>query len=219
MSGISTAVGILTARCLLKPAESLPKVLLQYTTVRYRRKPRWLGTAKSKLFRVPERKLQSQDEKEELKRLNNNYHAQMKAVRRFLMDEVEAFKLVSRAGMVLQTPEQEEAEWEQAQRINEQWNRDVADIRDKRLAQEHEQRKKYVLERLLAKEERDREKLDSLRARVREEQEQAKSFITRENIDQAIELALVQPVSYNFALDLDGNIHKAEKINQKDDIV
>lgn len=41
--------------------------------VRWRRKPRWLPTAKSKLFRVPERKQQSPEEKAELLRLHNNY--------------------------------------------------------------------------------------------------------------------------------------------------
>lgn len=41
--------------------------------VRWRRKPRWLPTAKSKLFRVPERKQQSPEEKAELLRIHNNY--------------------------------------------------------------------------------------------------------------------------------------------------
>jgi hypothetical protein len=39
-------------------------------------------------------------------------------------------------------------------------------------------------------------------------QEQASSFITRENIDQAIEEALANPVDYNFSIDLQGNIHR-----------
>ncbi|XP_058822903.1 small ribosomal subunit protein mS26 [Topomyia yanbarensis] len=211
MTGITAITGILTTRYLLQPAKTTSNVLLQYTAVRYRRKPRWLGTAKSKLFRVPERKQQPEEEVAELKRLHYNYHSQMKAVRRFLMDEVEALKLVSRAGMVLQTPEEIEAEWEQAQRINEEWNREVAENRDKRLSEEREQRKKYVLERLLAKEQRDQERHELVKTRVQAEIEQSKSFITRENIDQAIELALVQPISYNFALDLDGNIHRGEK--------
>lgn len=43
------------------------------TSVRWRRKPRWLPVAKSKMFRVPERKRQDQDEKVELMRLNNIY--------------------------------------------------------------------------------------------------------------------------------------------------
>uniref|UniRef100_A0A182Q7C4 Small ribosomal subunit protein mS26 n=1 Tax=Anopheles farauti TaxID=69004 RepID=A0A182Q7C4_9DIPT len=183
--------------------------LLQYTTVRFRRKPRWLGTAKSKLFRVPERKKQIEEEIEELKRLNNNYRTQMRAVKSFLRDEVEAYKLVSKAGMVLQTPEQEEAEWQEALRINDEWNQQTAAKRDERLAQERAARKEYILERLVLKEQRDLEKIEQIEAKVRIEKEQSKTFITRENIDKAIELALVQPTSYNFALDRDGNLHRS----------
>ncbi|XP_055612487.1 probable 28S ribosomal protein S26, mitochondrial [Uranotaenia lowii] len=210
MSSVCSLAGMLANKCLIK-GPYLPRVLLQYTTVRFRRKPRWLGTAKSKLFRVPERRQQLEDEVNELKRLHNNYHTQMKAVRRFLRDEVEAFKLVSRAGMVIQTPEEEAAEWNEVQRINEDWNHKIAAIRDKRLEEERQQRNNYILERLAAKEQRDQDRLERIEARVRSEKEQAKSFITRDNIDQAIELALVQPVSYNFSLDLGGNIQRNAK--------
>uniref|UniRef100_A0A1Q3F5N6 Small ribosomal subunit protein mS26 n=1 Tax=Culex tarsalis TaxID=7177 RepID=A0A1Q3F5N6_CULTA len=211
MSGISSAAGLLASRCLVSPLQAqaaTAQTLLQYTAVRFRRKPRWLGTAKSKLFRVPERRKQIEEERVELMRLHNNYHTQMKAVRRFLMDEVEAFKLVSRAGMVIQTPEEAEAEWEEVQRINEEWNKKVAEVREKRLAEEREQRKTFILERLVAKEARDQERQEQVEARVRAEKEQAKTFITRENIDQAIERALVQPTSYNFAIDSNGNLHR-----------
>ncbi|XP_001849274.2 probable 28S ribosomal protein S26, mitochondrial [Culex quinquefasciatus] len=213
MSGFSTAAGLLASRCLVSPLQHqtvASQTLLQYTAVRFRRKPRWLGTAKSKLFRVPERRQQIEEERVELMRLHNNYHTQMKAVRRFLIDEVEAFKLVSRAGMVIQTPEEAEAEWEEVQRINEEWNRSVAEVREKRLAEEREQRKTFILERLVAKEARDQERQERVEARVRAEKEQGKTFITRDNIDQAIERALVQPTSYNFAMDSNGNLHRQD---------
>uniref|UniRef100_A0A8D8AZS6 Small ribosomal subunit protein mS26 n=1 Tax=Culex pipiens TaxID=7175 RepID=A0A8D8AZS6_CULPI len=213
MSGFSTAAGLLASRCLVSPLQhqsAASQTLLQYTAVRFRRKPRWLGTAKSKLFRVPERRQQIEEERVELMRLHNNYHTQIKAVRRFLIDEVEAFKLVSRAGMVIQTPEEAEAEWEEVQRINEEWNRSVAEVREKRLAEEREQRKTFILERLVAKEARDQERQERVEARVRAEKEQGKTFITRDNIDQAIERALVQPTSYNFAIDSNGNLHRQD---------
>ncbi|XP_055642688.1 probable 28S ribosomal protein S26, mitochondrial [Toxorhynchites rutilus septentrionalis] len=219
MSGITTVAGMLATKYMLNAQQQPIKVLLQYTTVRYRRKPRWLGTAKSKLFRVPERKQQLEEEVAELKRLHNNYHTQMKAVRSFLINEVEAFKLVSRAGMVIQTQEEEAAEWEEIQRINDDWNKQIAAIRDERLANEREHRNNYILERLAAKEQRDLDRLKLIEDRVRYEQEQAVNFITKENIDKAIEKALVQPISYNFAIDSNGNIHRSEKIEGvKDEI-
>ncbi|XP_065092620.1 small ribosomal subunit protein mS26 [Ochlerotatus camptorhynchus] len=210
MSGITSAAGLLASKCILNAQQQPTRMLLQYTTVRHHRKPRWLGTAKSKLFRVPERKQQIADEVAELKRLHNNYHTQMKAVRRFLMDEVEASKLVSRAGVVIQTPEEEAAEWEEVQRINEDWNRKVGEVRDKRLAEEREQRRNYILERLVAKEQREQENRERVEERVRLEKELSKAYITRDNIEKAIEMALVQPISYNFAIDLNGNIHRTE---------
>lgn len=41
--------------------------------VRWRRKPRWIPTAKSKMFRVPERKKEDPEERAELMRLHKNY--------------------------------------------------------------------------------------------------------------------------------------------------
>lgn len=55
---------------------------------------------------------------------------QMQAVCRFLNKEVEAFKLVSRAGIVIQKPDEAEVEWREVQRINKEWNRKSAEVRD-----------------------------------------------------------------------------------------
>lgn len=41
--------------------------------VQYHRKPRWAPQAKTKIFRVPERRKQNDDEKAELRRLHNHY--------------------------------------------------------------------------------------------------------------------------------------------------
>lgn len=41
--------------------------------VRWRRKPRWIPTAKSKMFKVPERKHEDPEERSELMRLHQNY--------------------------------------------------------------------------------------------------------------------------------------------------
>lgn len=41
--------------------------------VQYHRKPRWIPQAKSRIFRVPERKKQNDDERAELMRLHSHY--------------------------------------------------------------------------------------------------------------------------------------------------
>lgn len=42
-------------------------------SVRWHRKPRWVPIAKSKMFRVPERKPEDPEERAELMRLHHNY--------------------------------------------------------------------------------------------------------------------------------------------------
>lgn len=42
-------------------------------SVRWHRKPRWVPIAKSKMFRVPERKQEDPEERAELMRLHHNY--------------------------------------------------------------------------------------------------------------------------------------------------
>lgn len=46
-------------------------------------------------------------------------------------------------------------------------------------------------------------------------QEAAKSFIVRENFDEALELALQQKTDFNYAIDVKGNIYPGRTGNQK----
>jgi hypothetical protein len=49
--------------------------------IRWKRKPIWLPTAKSKLFRVPKKRVVPVDENEETKRLYNHYRTYMSSLR------------------------------------------------------------------------------------------------------------------------------------------
>lgn len=57
-----------------------------YQTVRWR-KPRWVPQAKSKIFRVPPRRVPPEDERLELMRLHNNYRTKIKSLRRYLTEK------------------------------------------------------------------------------------------------------------------------------------
>ncbi|TDG47637.1 hypothetical protein AWZ03_005935 [Drosophila navojoa] len=176
--------------------------------VRRRRKPRWLPVAKSKLFRVPERKKQSEEERTELMRLHNHYKTQLRSVRQFLREEVVRQQETSTADHIVLTPEQEEAEFQRCVEVNAAWNAKIAKEREVRLAKEREEKVAYVQERLEAGKLREEERRERADERVRYEIEQSKSFITRENLDEAIETALANPVDHNFAIDLAGNMIK-----------
>lgn len=132
----------------------------------------------------------------------------MKAIRSFLREEVMQAKLPSTTSVLLKSPEQIQAEFDEALKINDEWNAECAKVRAVRIESQMKEQEQYVFERLAVKEERDEE----LRLKVREAIElqklESKNFITEENIDEAIERALTDVVDYNFALDLDGNMIK-----------
>lgn len=52
---------------------SITSNLASVQCVQYHRKPRWIPQAKSKVFRIPERRKQDPDEQAELKRLHLIY--------------------------------------------------------------------------------------------------------------------------------------------------
>lgn len=107
----------------------------------------------------------------------------------------------------------EEDDYNNCLKINEQWNVKIAAKRQERLAEEREARKLHILQRIEDKKERDAKKLSEIEQKVREIKQLAPTFITRANIDQAIEDALASIVDYNKALDPDGNWYtvKVEK--------
>lgn len=43
-------------------------------------------------------------------------------------------------------------------------------------------------------------------------QEKSKTFIKKENIEEAVEQCLASTVSYNFAIDINGNVYKNNEI-------
>lgn len=176
--------------------------------VRWRRKPRWLPTAKSKMFRVPERKQQTPEEKAELMRLHNNYKTQLRSVRQYLREENQRIAETSTAGHFVLTTEQEEAEFQRCLQENNKWNQEIAAIRELRLATEQHEKAEYVKERLSLAQEREEERMEKIEALVKKEKELSKSFITRENLDAAIEHALANPIDYNFSIDSHGNIYR-----------
>lgn len=158
--------------------------------VRWRRKPRWLPVAKSKVFRVPERKQQTPEEKAELMRLHNIYkyeiifcgylvrsknvhvflfRTQLRSVRQFFREENERLDMTSTAGHFVLTAEEEEAELQRCLLENEMWNKEIAVIREHRLAKEMQEKAEYVHERLRAAKEREEVKLEKIETLVKQQ--------------------------------------------------
>lgn len=188
---------------------------IRCTTVRnMARKPIWMGTAKSKIFRVPKRPQIPQEETEEIKRLWNNYRTQIKSLRTYFTDKYCVSNLAT------SDPEQQkiifEEDFERCSKLNDKWNAEQRLVREKqaaeRLAVELESARNIVANY----HEEQSKKLEQIEDIVQREIEASKSFITVETLDAAIEHALANPVDYNFAIDLEGNrIHGRETNPEK----
>lgn len=135
----------------------------------------------------------------------------MKAVKSFLREEVLKASLPSTTSVLLQTPEQVQAEFDESLRINSAWNAECAKVRAGRMEKKMKEQEQYVLERLAAKEERDEERRLKVREAIKLQERDSMHFITEANIDEAIERALANVVDYNFAIDLDGNMIKGSQ--------
>ncbi|XP_055300458.1 probable 28S ribosomal protein S26, mitochondrial [Sitodiplosis mosellana] len=168
---------------------------------RYRR-PLELGTSKSKLFRIPEHPEQDPEELAELTRLSTIYNTKMKSLRAFFREEK-----LKRDEALAQKPQsvEDDADFERISKINDEWNREVAKVRDARLKAERFAMQQEIQWQLEQQREYEAEQQQKINELVLREKEAAKSFIVRENFDEALELALQEKSDFNFAIDIKGN--------------
>lgn len=129
-------------------------------------------------------------------------------MRQYLREEVLRQQETSTADHIVLTPEKEEEEFQRCLNENAAWNALIASERNVRLANEREAKVAYVQERLDAYKLSQEERIERADKRIQYEIEQSKTFITHENLDEAIEVALANPVDYNYAIDMAGNLYK-----------
>lgn len=177
--------------------------------VRWKRKPIWLPTAKSKVFKVPVKPTAQPGEAPEMLRLYNRYRTVMKSINGFLLDagrkehkllEFEAVQLL------------EQKDFDQCFKINQIWNAKLAEEREKRLEIEREQKAAQIAKKLEMKQQRDMMLQERADEEIRIMKKESSRFITAENIDEAIERALDNIIEHNFALDVTGQFLKEEEI-------
>ncbi|ENN72708.1 probable 28S ribosomal protein S26, mitochondrial [Dendroctonus ponderosae] len=166
------------------------------------RKPRWVPVAKSKRFRVPQRPKIDQDEYVELLRLHNNYRNNVKSLRHYMIKKYcDKFQTVTNPEEILEVFKVDLAE---CHAINDQWNAKVKVERESRIARELQEAKEIARQKLEAEQEKQKQILELAEEIVKKEKEASATFITAENIDEAIDNALNDTVDYNFAIDSNG---------------
>lgn len=172
-------------------------------TRRWARKPISLGTAKSKLFRVPKRPQIPIEEAEEIKRLFNNYRTNMKSVRKYLESKYAVSTLET------SDPEQQkkifEEDFARCMEINDQWNAQQKVLREKQMADRLQREIELAKSTIAEYEKQHQLQMEQIEDIVRQEKERSKTFITPDSLDEAIENALANVVDYNYAIDLEGN--------------
>ncbi|XP_014290738.1 small ribosomal subunit protein mS26 [Halyomorpha halys] len=179
---------------------------LNLQSIRWRRKPRWLPVAPSKLYRIPVKKKLPPEEILEIRTLHNHYNTEMKSLRSYFTQRTQ--ELLTGDDVIAEQKKEQEEELLECLRLNEEWNKRVALLREERLAKEKEaeiERVSRIIEEHKLKAQERKEQLEAL---VRREKELSKTYITADNIDEAIEKALSTEKNYDFSIDLDGNIYQ-----------
>ncbi|KAI4464423.1 28s ribosomal protein s26 mitochondrial [Holotrichia oblita] len=179
------------------------KSAVNFQILRWRRKPRWVPIAKSKQFRIPQRPVIIEDEQIELKRLFNNYRTQMKSIKRYIVERFVAARAITTDPKDIQRIFDED--FARCNKINDEWNSDIQSKRIEYFENTLEENINLAKESLQKRLELEQFKLEEAEKIVTEQKELSKTFITADNIDEAIERSLANPVDYNFAVDLDGN--------------
>jgi len=95
---------------------------------------------------------------------------------------------------------------------NEEWNQEVAAIREREFAVAFEQQEEEIRALAAASVEERAVRQTEVMAYVNRLQEESASYITLDNLDEKIEAALDAPVvDYDFSLDRSGNVVKNRK--------
>nr|CAG4650559.1 EOG090X0FQ9 [Sida crystallina] len=175
------------------------------------RKPLGSPVAKSKLFRVPTKPNLPEDEVRELKRLDNVYKAQMKSIRQYFFEQ--ALKQADSGEKAQSKHRLEEEEHLKLMEENRIENEKIAAARELRLKAAAEKTKDHVLHSLVKKEQEEMLMKEQLLAYLQEQEACSKTFITRDNIVNAIETALANPENLNFAINQEGYVFRGKVTN------
>ncbi|XP_032456539.1 probable 28S ribosomal protein S26, mitochondrial [Nasonia vitripennis] len=173
-------------------------------SLRWKRKPIWLPTAKTKIFRVPPRPVIPKEEELEILRLYNNYRTYYRSVRKYMVQITKQNEIQLDHSVIEKA---EEDDYIKCMELNEEWNKKIAAERKVRLQNEMEARRLRALQTIEYKEEKMKQKRLHALEKIKEAKLLAPTLITRDNIDQAIEEALANVVNHNKALDASGNWH------------
>ncbi|KAK6639723.1 hypothetical protein RUM43_007998 [Polyplax serrata] len=170
------------------------------------RRPFWLGLAKSKMFIVKEKKKYPVDEENELQRLTETHSIIVDSIMHFLRNE-NSIDAQNNDHTNLAVIEQKllEQKIEESFIQNDLFNRVSASMRDKRLQEDLQKQEEDISLFLVNKAEQTAEFIKKVDDMVKREKVKSLSYITEENLEEAVDNCLKNVVNYNYAIDINGN--------------
>ncbi|KAI1289815.1 putative 28S ribosomal protein S26, mitochondrial [Halotydeus destructor] len=203
-------------RCQLMPilrATASPCV----TQVRWKKrepvkKMKWLPRAPSKLYLVYNKPATSIEEDAQTEHTMKINDSKMKSIRGFFRDRFYLPSLTA-GGMSLEQVAAEKDEHLRLLEENEKENVRVAGERVKRLEKERISIREDLLSQEISLQARYEEQTNKARAVLDDEMKRFPTYITKENLELAIEEALANPVNYEYAIDKNGKIYHEGKIH------
>lgn len=180
--------------------ESTRQALPVLDFVRWR-KPRWVPRAKSKEFVLSKRHEYKPEETEWLRRTENHYRTQMKAIWQ-LIKLVPDQSLPNDLKIKADKEKIAKESWKEMEEIMKDWNVQVALIREAEQSKMNQQKQNKLLgwlnQEQLISEQFSEETLKRL------QREKEAGFITPENMEQKLMESLETTADYEFALDKEG---------------
>lgn len=169
-------------------------------------KPRWIPRAPSKMFVLPNKLMTPDEELNQILKLKYRHQDKYAAITQYLYEDYLKNSDVGEAAKI--EAQREQAEHERLLEENDRINRQVAERRAIRLADEAKQaeiRIKEEVKEYEVIEERERQLADSL---ISEEIEDTKNVITTEDqLEKAVLEAIDNPIDYEYSIDLQGHIY------------
>lgn len=181
--------------------------LCQTIIVRYARKPIWMPTARSKLFRIAEHTFYSPEEIEQIKTLDNAYKAQEESIKEFMKHEF--YIPATQAGGLPMGFVKKESEYnKKLLEENDRENAKIAEQKEQFLNQRFKDLEGKVLEYKFQREENFLKMAAKVDEYIIEKKADGKSFVTPENFESIVEEAMAKPINHEFCIDRRGRIYK-----------
>jgi small subunit ribosomal protein S26 len=185
--------------------------MILVSQVRYKRKekfrkPIWDPVAPSKYYRVNIKRVFDEEEKLMRKNLNETYKRNMESIYSYFNKEF-YLPTLSAGGISDEQVKKEEDEQARLLAENEMENARVARLREERMREEEQNMKAQMIVEEMKRQEEIKLRSKNIDEEVRIEIERSKTYITRDTLDAALEEALANPVTYDYAIDVNGNVH------------